>query len=112
MKTYVSVTGLTLKPELEKYAAGKLARISRRIPRKYRAQADFQIELKRAVAKDTKHNTCGIVLSFDGVELRAQETTQHMYAALDICAVQIESQLKSHLQENRLGLLHRLKRAG
>ena len=107
MKTYFSVTGLTLKPELEKYANAKLARLSRRVPRKYRAQSDFQVELKRAVKQGIKHNTCNITLAFDGAELKAQETTQHMYAALDICAVQIESQLKRHMRERRLGLLRR-----
>lgn len=107
MKTQFSTKGIDLTSELEKYANRKVAHISRRVPRKLRATVDCEVAFARATKKGTKLNTCTITLGIDDVELKACETTQHMYAALDIAAVQIEQQLKDYVRKELGGLLRR-----
>jgi len=110
MTIQFSATGLKLTGELEKYANQKLARLSRRTPRRLRAKATCMVSFTYTLRKGVKSNTCDIVLSMDGNELIAHETTQHMYAALDIAAVQIEQQLKIFVRKGRKGLFGRYLR--
>jgi ribosomal subunit interface protein len=112
MKILYSVLGLELTGELNKYANGKVKRLTRRIPRKLRAQAECQVEFAQAVRKGVKYSTCSVTLMFDDTVFRAKETTQHMYAALDIAAVQIEQQVKDHARSQHSGLLKRRFRTG
>lgn len=112
MKIHFSSKGLELTVELEKYAARKVTHLSRRIPRKLRPAAGCNVSFARATQKGAKLNTCTISLTIDDVELKASETTQHMYAALDIASVQIEQQLKDHVRKQLGGMLRRHLRAG
>lgn len=107
MKIHFSVNGIEMTSDLEKYANKKVARLSRRVPRRLRVSTDCHIMFTQAVRKGVKYNTCDIVLSLDGNELRTRETTQHMYAALDIAAVQIEQQLKDLDRRDHVGLIRR-----
>jgi len=107
MKINFSANGLELTSELEKYANRKVSRIARRVPRGLRSTAGCHVVFAQAIRKGIKFSTCTITLAFDGNELKAQETTQHMYAALDIATVQIEQQLKDCARKRRNGLLRR-----
>ena len=100
-----SVKGLTLTSELEKYANGKVVRLNRRIPRRFRAHAGCKVTFVQVTRKGTKFNTCDITLTLDGVEFKAKETTLHMYAALDVAVVYIEQQLRDYSRTQRRRLL-------
>jgi len=101
MKIRYSAQGFELTGELEKYAAGKLARLSRRVPRRFRAKAAYEVVFRQTTRKGVKINTCSIVLKLPDAEFTAKETTRHMHAALDIAAVQIERQLKDYARSHR-----------
>jgi ribosomal subunit interface protein len=112
MKIHFSVKGIDLTRDLEKYTNHKLTRITRRIPRKLRTAAGYDIAFACVTRRGEKLNTCTIKLTVDDVELKASETTQHMYAALDIATVQIEQQLKDRVRRQFGGILRRHFRAG
>lgn len=110
MKTLYSAEGLELTGELTKYANGKSAHLARKIPRRLRSKAACKVSFGQTASSEHKLNTCRIVLTLDDTELRAEETTQHMYAALDIAAVHIEQQLAEYIHTHRRqGLFRRHK---
>jgi ribosomal subunit interface protein len=113
MKIHFSAEGLELSSELEKYVDGKVARLNRRTPRALRAAASCHVLCKQVAKKDVKYNTCTMTLHIDDTEFKAEETTIHMYAALDIAAVHIEQQLADHVRRSSgRGILRRLRTNG
>lgn len=110
MKIYFSAESFSLTPELEKYASGKAMNLARRLPRKIRAGADCRVQFTQRRHKGVKFNTCSVSLQLPGDELRAAETTQHMYAALDIAVVHIEQQIREYEARHKSRLGTRLKR--
>ena len=107
----MSVEGLELTSELEKYASLKLRRLNKFVPRWLRAEAAAEVRFAVVKRKGTKYNTCGITFMLDDAMLKAEETTLHMYTALDVAAVHIEHQLKDHARKQlRYRLTHRLRR--
>ncbi|HSX15998.1 MAG TPA: ribosome-associated translation inhibitor RaiA [Candidatus Saccharimonadales bacterium] len=111
MKIRMSVEGLELTGELEKYASAKLRRLGKFVPRRLRAGAAVEVQFSLHKRKGAKYNTCGISFMLDGTKLKAEETTLHMYTALDVAAVHIEHQLKDYARNNlRRRLRTRLRR--
>jgi len=107
----MSVDGLELTSELEKYASLKLRRLGKFVPRRYRAESAAEVQFALVKRKGAKYNTCGISFTLDGTTLKAEETTLHMYTALDVAAVHIEHQLKDFARNTlRRRLRTRLKR--
>ena len=107
MNTSYSTKGFHLTEELEKYASNKVARLNRKVPYGLRSNADCLITFAQSVRKSTKYSTCNVLLTLQGKKFRAKETTQHMYAALDISMVQVEQQLRDYSRARRRGLLRR-----
>ncbi|HEY4161339.1 MAG TPA: HPF/RaiA family ribosome-associated protein [Candidatus Saccharimonadales bacterium] len=101
MKIRYMAQGFELTGELEKYAGGKLARLNRKVPRRFRAKAACEVAFTQTTRKAVKVNTCSIVFKLPDAEFTAKETTRHMHAALDIAAVQIEQQLKDYAGSHR-----------
>lgn len=99
MKVHIKAEGFELTAELEKYASSKIAQLARRVPRNLRPLASCEAVFVRGRAQ--KSNTCSLTLALAGSELHARETTQHMYAALDIAAVHVEQELKEYLSKQR-----------
>jgi len=111
MKIRISVSGFELSAELEKYANLKIAHLIRRVPRKLRSAAVCEVLFTQTHRKDTKFSTCSISFAVGNAELRAEETTLHMYAALDIAAVQVERQMADYVAtQYKHRLRARLKR--
>lgn len=107
MKIRYTAQGFELTGELEKYAAGKLARLSRKVPRRFRAKAACEVAFTQTTRKSIKVNTCSMALRLDGAEFTARETTRHIHSALDIAAVQIERQLKDYMRSRRRWPFHK-----
>jgi len=101
MKIHLRAEGFELTSELEKYAGSKIAQLTKRLPRSLRQLADCEAVFLRGQAKGVRSNTCSLTLRVEGTELHARETTQHMYAALDIAAVYVEQELKEYLAKRR-----------
>ncbi|MEJ0073732.1 MAG: HPF/RaiA family ribosome-associated protein [Candidatus Saccharibacteria bacterium] len=91
--------------------AAKAAQIAKQLPRKLRAGASCDVQLDFEKHKGHKLNTCSVTFMVDDMELKAEETTQHMYTALDIAAVHVRQQVADYLARREIyGVRQRLKR--
>ena len=105
MKILFSAKGFEVTSDLEKYANRKVSKLAKRIAYKGRDLAECNVFFKKVMRKGTKFNTCEISLKTEENEFKAKETTQHMYAALDIAVVQIEQQLRDEVSRRGKGNL-------
>jgi len=62
-----------------------------------RIYALCDVHFMQVSRRGKKFNTCVVGLSMDGTKLRSEETTLHMYTALDIAAVHVERQLVDYI---------------
>jgi len=94
MKVRFTADSFTITTELKKYANTKIAQLARKVPRRLRAGATCYVQFSQIRRKAGEFNTCSIRFIVDGAELKAEETTLHMYSSLDIAAVHVGHQLK------------------
>ncbi len=111
MHIEITTQGFELTSELDKYTRGKLTRIARRIPRTLREESYCSVQFTQAVLKDDKTNSCVIRLTVGDTVFGATETTLHTYAALDIVAAHVESELKMYrATHSKWGAFARIRR--
>ncbi len=108
MKLSVTAVTYQVSPELEKYARAKVKRLGKVIPRRLRAAASCHIAFTEKPGRGHKMYTCMIELQVETSSLQARESTQHMYAALDIACVHIEHQLADYAARAKKRRLRRL----
>lgn len=101
MKIHLSCSGFELDSELEKYAAGKAAQMAKGLPRKLRPHASCTIHFAQGRAGGAKISTCSVRLTAGQASFTAEESTQHMYAALDIATVNIAQQVLDHVTRTK-----------
>ena len=112
MKIHFSASGLELTPELEKYARKKVVRLSRKVPRGVRTEAVCDVQFIQKRRKGEKFNRCSISFKLGKADLKAEETTLHMYTSLDIASVHMERQLIDYAAKHgELSLRSRIKRS-
>lgn len=97
MKIRISAAGFNLSAELERYTRRKLTQLTKKVPRELRLHALCDVHFVQTSKRGKKIKTCVIGLSLDDTKLRAEETTLHMYTALDIAVVHIDRQLKDYV---------------
>ncbi len=103
----VSAEGFNLTPKLQKYTASKVHDVEKYIPRKVRAAAVLAVHFK--VSKKGQDKTCTLALQLPKETLAVRETTGHVYAALDIAAVEMRRKVAEYKgKHGRQGLRHRL----
>lgn len=85
-----------MSEELAKYTRGKLERLDKYIPRADRPTALVEVAFREQGAL----KTCSVSVKFRREELVTSETTQHMYASLDIAAAAVEQSLKEYRQQH------------
>jgi ribosomal subunit interface protein len=98
MHIEITTQGLELTQELDKYTQSKLGRIARLVARlsQHGSSTICAVRFTQTHTKETKVNTCTLKVTLGSETFTAEETTQHMYAALDIVTRQIEQQLKAY----------------
>lgn len=101
MEIRLTTHGFEITAELEKYLVAKQAIIRRNVPRAQRSHASCQFHFTQTLLAGVKSNTCSITIRLSDVELKAKETTRHMYAAVDIATVHMEQQLKGYASTHR-----------
>lgn len=101
MKTQLVARGFELSAELEKYTQHKLATIRRRVPRAARPEVLCTVQFIKKRTKAAENKTCRLTLILPHEKLEAEETTQHMYAALDIATEHMVQQLRDYKGRHR-----------
>ena len=113
MHIEITAQGLELTPELEKYTQSKLARIARVVARlsQHGSSTICAVRFTQTHVQEDRVNTCMLKVTLGSETFTAQETTQHMYAALDIVTAQIEQQLKVYRKTSvKSGVLKHVRR--
>lgn len=106
-----TASGLVLTTELEKYAHKKIKQLGHIVPRSVRSQAVCHIDYRRKISGEHKYNTCTVVLEVADTRLTASETTQHMYASLDVATAHMQHQLADYSARTRSHRLRHLLRS-
>jgi len=105
MRFHILAEGFDLTPELEKYTAGKIETLAKLLPRGARRNVVASVRFTRSPKRSQSHSTCVLVLTLSNdEEMRAEESTMHMYAALDIAVVHLEQQLRAYKRRPRTRL--------
>lgn len=113
MDIEITTQGFELNQELEKYTHVKLGRITRQLTRLSHdgVPTACQVVFTQAHLRENKVNTCMLTLVLGDEKLTAQETTQHMYAALDIVTAQVEQRLKAYRKaHSKSGVIGHVRR--
>ena len=105
-----TASGITLTKELEKYSQRKAKQLGHIVPRQFRKDAVCQVEFTRKTTGNKKYNTCSVTLEVADTELKVTETTQHMYASLDVATVHMQHQLADYSARTRRHRLRHLLR--
>lgn len=94
----LEISGIHIKPDerLKKYITRKLGSLDKYAPRHSRDSAHAEIKLKEHISKGKNESTCEMVLRLPQETLTIQETTQNMYAAVDIVEEKMKQQLKKY----------------
>jgi len=101
MQVTITAEGFEPSAELQKYSKHKITEVTRRVPLSLRADATYVVHFLHNHKKSGDIKTCTLVLTLSDVEFHSQETTQHMYAALDIATADIRDQLRAYAAERR-----------
>jgi len=85
-----------LGEELAKYARGKLENLDKYLPHKDRATTLLEVTFSEQGAL----KTCQLTVKLRREEIIARETTQHMYASLDVAVVAVEQRLRDYRRQH------------
>lgn len=111
MKLDISAVHYELSEKLEAYVTRKCHRLETYIPRAARESAHVVVRVKQAGGKGAPKRTCDITLHLPHENLQASETTQHMYAAVDIAVAHVQHQLAEYkARHGRMTLRQQLRR--
>lgn len=107
----VTAKNFSPTPALEKYIQQKVTATEKYVPRILRESAHLQINMHQAGPEGNRRCTCEIGLKIPSFSVHAKETTQHMYAAVDVAIAHIRQQLAEYkAQQQPAKLRHRLGR--
>ncbi len=97
----------TIDDNLRKYVMKKIGRLDRYLPRAHRDSVHVVVELKEAKAKDKKQYTCAATMHLPHEDLNVAESTQNMYAAVDIVEAKLKQQIIKYKDSHASGKLSR-----
>ncbi len=105
----VSAEGFNLTPKLQRYTTEKVRKIEKFVPRRVRESAVLAVHYK--MANRGKEKTCTLALELPHETLAVRETAPHMFAALDLTAVEMRRQVADYKgKHSRSSLRRRLHR--
>ncbi len=98
---------MQIDPKLFAYTTKKIGRMDRFISRHGRESLHAEVFLKEEKLKTKKNLTCEVVLTLPKGKITTKETTQNMYAAIDIVESKLKNQLKKYKETHGNPRLHR-----
>lgn len=107
MKLTIEGVHVNLDSDLRKYANKKIGGLEKYIPKRARESAHADVILKRMPSKDKNKFCCEITLYLPRETLNCKETTQHLYAAIDVSSAKAQQQLRKYKDEYGVPRMHR-----
>lgn len=99
-KMEISGIHTTVTDELKKYINKKIGRMDRYLPKKAKASAHAEVQLKEAIIKNKKECTCEVILHLPHDTITIKETTLNMFAAVDIVETKLKNQIKKYKEKH------------
>lgn len=107
IKLTIEGVHINLDSDLEKYATKKIGGLEKYIPKRARESAHAEVILKRVPSKDKNKFLCEITIHLPHEVLNCKETTQHLYAAIDVSSAKAQNQLRKYKDEYGVPRMHR-----
>lgn len=107
----ISADNFELSEELAKYASNKLNGLGRFVRRRDRPTTLVEAVFSEQRGSSVDVKTCQLTLRLRREEFIAQESTQHLYASLDVATASVEQWLKD-FKKRRPGVLRKYLRRG
>ena len=94
----IEVSGLhmSVNDDLHKYVTKKIGKLDQYMSRHARESVHANVKLKATKIKTRKQATCEVILHLPKDTITTQETTQNMFAAVDIVEQKLKNQLKKY----------------
>ncbi len=106
-KMEISGVHTTVSDELKKYVTKKIGHMDRYLPKKARASAHVEVQLKESKIKNKKECTCEVILHLPHENLMVKETTLNMFAAVDIVETKLKNQIRRYKDKNGMSRVPR-----
>ncbi|MGZ6005810.1 MAG: ribosome hibernation-promoting factor, HPF/YfiA family [Candidatus Saccharimonadales bacterium] len=106
----IEISGLhmSVDDDLYKYVTKKIGKLDQYMSRHARLSVHANVKLKAAKVKTLKQATCEVILHLPKDTVMTKETTQNMFAAVDIVEQKLKNQLKKYKEvHERPYQLHR-----
>ena len=95
-KFELSATHLELDDRLKKYVTRKLASVDKYLAKQIRPSAHMEVRLKEHKSNGQKQSVCDVTFFLPHDTLKITESTQNIYAAIDIVEAKLKQQVKKY----------------
>lgn len=102
-KFELSATHLELDERLKKYVTKKLANVDKYLNRHARPSAHLEVRLKEHKAKGQKQSVCDVLLHLPHDTIKIQESTQNIFASIDIVEAKLKQQIRTYKERHTDG---------
>ncbi len=103
------INGVHMKADekLKAYTTKKIGKLDKYLPRYARSSAHIEVKLKESNSKSKKQYTCEVILHLPHDILTTKETTQNMYAAVDIVEAKLRNLIRAYKEKHQSSKFHR-----
>ncbi len=95
-KFELSATQLELDDRLKKYVTRKLATIDKYLSKHIRPSAHLEVRLKEHKSSGQKQSICDVLLYLPHDTIKIRESTQNIYASIDIVEAKLKQQVRHY----------------
>lgn len=95
-KFELSATHVELDDRLKKYVTRKLANIDKYMSKHVRPSAHLEVRLKERKANGQKLSICDVMLYLPHGTIKITESTQNMFASIDIVEAKLKQQVRNY----------------
>lgn len=92
----LTASHLELDDRLKKYATKKLATIDKYLSKHVRPTAHMEVRLKEHTSNGQKQCVCDVTFHLPQDTLKIHDSTQNIYAAIDIVEAKLKQQVKKY----------------
>ncbi len=95
-KFELSATHLEIDDKLKKYITKKIASVDKYISRHVRPSAHLEVRLKEHRANGQRQSVCDVTLHLPHETIKISESTQNIFASVDIVEAKLKQQLRNY----------------
>jgi putative sigma-54 modulation protein len=102
-KFELTATHMELDDRLKKYVTKKLAGMDKYLSKQVRPSAHLEVRLKEHSSKGQKQAICDVTLHLPHGTIKIRETTQNIFASIDIVEAKLKQQIRRYKESHTDG---------